>query len=57
MYLGIDIGTTSICAVVIDQSGAVVFTRTKAEEAAFGAALLAAEKTENKRLSSFIKYE
>ena len=30
MYLGLDIGTTSICAVVLDGNGTVVYTTTKA---------------------------
>ena len=30
MYLGLDIGTTSICAVVLDENGTVVYTTTKA---------------------------
>lgn len=30
MYLGLDIGTTSICAVVLDGNGNVVYTTTRA---------------------------
>ena len=29
MYLGLDIGTTSICAVVLDETGRIVFTTTR----------------------------
>lgn len=30
MYLGLDIGTTSVCAVVLDQNGNIVYTTTEA---------------------------
>ena len=32
MYLGLDIGTTSICAVVLDGDGNIVYTTTKAND-------------------------
>ena len=32
MYLGLDIGTTSICAVVLDGNGNIVYTTTKAND-------------------------
>lgn len=32
MYLGLDIGTTSICAVVLDYNGNIVYTTTKAND-------------------------
>ena len=35
MYLGLDIGTTSICAVVLDGSGNIVYTATKANTFAY----------------------
>lgn len=45
MYLGLDIGTTSICAVVLDDAGNIVYTATKANT--FHANNETGERTQN----------